>query len=61
MKNKTVPSKRDDDQVAVEALAHFKHDGKDVAPRDVVIMSTANADDLVAIRFARHTTRPARG
>ena len=48
------------DEVVVEALAHFKHDGKDVAPRDRLTMSTANASELVAINFARLAKLPER-
>lgn len=39
--------------VAVEAAAHFKHDGLDRRPGDVVEMNTRDAADLIALGFAR--------
>lgn len=40
-----------DDLVTVIAGAHFKHDGQDIRPRQVVQMSQAEAADLLALRF----------
>jgi len=45
--------KQPDDLVTVVAGSWFKHNGQQVRPNDHVQMTDAEAQDLVALKFAR--------
>lgn len=44
-------------QVPIEALARFRHDGRDIAPGTLMKVEAIDAEELEALRFARKVER----
>lgn len=54
---KKIPPAPERPTVEVEATAYFKHDGEQIRPGVSLKVEAIDADDLVALRFARRTER----